>query len=416
MVCYDGGMTIEARRTIVTVNAGSSSIKVAVFAKDPTSAKVSQTFAISLSSIGQSMATLQLFDFAEPPRAEENLHVADYAAATRIIIKKLAEFIPASKVSAVGHRVVHGGMKHVNPTSVREISEADWQFIAQLDPEHTAPARHLINEFVRYAPDALQVACFDTAFFRDLPDVAKILPLPKKYYALGVRRYGFHGLSYMSLLGTFRKKAGDVAANGRVILAHLGSGASLAAVRMGKPIDTTMSFTPTSGVIMSTRSGDLDPNIFSFLHREHAISTEEFNRMTSFESGLLGVSGVSSDMHQLLDIEQENENARMAIDKFVRDIKKSIAALSATIGGIDSLIFSGGIGEQSSVLRGRICQDFAYLGIEIDEDLNNRHEFLISSEKSRVGVHVIPTDEAQMIAMQTINFLNAPNEGNNGSN
>lgn len=250
------------------------------------------------------------------------------------------------------------------------------------------------------------MACFDTAFFRDLPRVAKIIPIPKKYYEIGVRRYGFHGLSYTSLLSTFRDKAGETAANGRVILAHLGSGVSVTATRLGKPVDTTMGFSPASGIAMSTRSGDLDPTIFSFLHRQNNMSADEFDHMVNFESGLLGVSGVTGDMHSLLSLEEQNRDAAMAIELFVRDVKKSIGALATTLGGVDSLLFSGGIGEQSAVLRARICQGLEYMGIEISEVANERHSFLISAEHSRVGVHVIPTDEARVIALQTIESLN----------
>ena len=249
------------------------------------------------------------------------------------------------------------------------------------------------------------MACFDTAFFKDLPYVAKVVPIPKKYYSLGVQNYGFHGLSYTSLLGTFREKAGDVAANGRVVLAHLGSGASITATKLGKPIDTTMGFTPTSGLVMSTRSGDLDPNVFGFLHRQSNMSLEEFEQMVSEKSGLLGVSGNSGDMHKLLSIEDKNSDAKMAVELFVHRVKKSIGAFSAVLGGVDSIIFSGGIGEQSSVLRTRICQGLEYLGVELNQAMNEQNDFLISSGQSKVGVHVIPTDEAQVIATQTVKLL-----------
>lgn len=409
MVCYDGGMANEDAATIVTVNAGSSSIKIVIFSKDPASTKVSRLASLVLSGIGQPVSLLQIVRPDMPAQAEE-LHVANYTTGTSLIIEKLTEFMPVSNVLAVGHRLVHGGIKYTRPTPIKEISEADWQLLAGLDPEHTPAAHHLITQFLQFIPGALQVACFDTAFFQDLPYTAKIVPIPKKYYQAGMRRYGFHGLSYASLLDTFREKAGEEAVNGRVILAHLGSGASMAATYSGKPLDTTMGFTPTSGLVMSTRSGDLDPNVFSFLHRQDGMGLDEFTQMVSFESGLLGVSGISGDMQKLLGLEAQSSDAKAAVDLFVYNVKKSVGALSAILGGVDSLIFSGGIGEQSSVLRTRICQGLGYLGIEINETTNRQNDFLISSPQSRVGVHVIPTDEAQVIAAQTITLLNTSKE------
>lgn len=406
MVCYDKDMTIEAD-TIITVNAGSSSIKVGVFTRDESSAQVSRLVDISLNNVGYPSSTLQIVQLNGTTRAED-VQIPDHATGARLITEKLTDFVHMGRVLAVGHRLVHGGIKYTNATHVEDITERDWQNLEQLDTKHTPAAHCLVNHFTRYTPAALQIACFDTSFFQDLPHIARIVPIPKKYYAMGVRRYGFHGLSYTSLLGTFREKAGDVAADGRVIMAHLGSGASVTAMRYGKPLDTTMGFTPTSGLVMSTRSGDLDPNVFGFLHRQGNMSLEEFDQMVSGESGLLGVSGSSGDMHKLLSMEGEDEDARLAIELFVQSVKKSIGALSAVLGGVDSIIFSGGIGEQSSALRARICQGLEYLGIEISEVMNKQSDFLISSSQSKAGVHVIPTDEARVIAAQTIKFLSEP--------
>ena len=255
-------------------------------------------------------------------------------------------------------------------------------------------------------PNIPQVACFDTAFFHDLPRVAQILSLPRKYESAGLRRYGFHGLSYSYLQSAFTSLAGTGAVNGRVIYAHLGSGASLAATLNGKPVDTTMSLTPASGIMMSSRSGDLDPGVFGFLERR-GVNTDQFTHMVNHESGLLGVSELSADMQTLLEHETDNVKAKEAVSLFVYQIKKSIAALSATIGGLDSLIFAGGIGEQSPIIRSRVCQGLDYLGIEIDETKNQGNSQLISSNNSRVGVHVIPTDEAQIICQQVLHCIKA---------
>jgi len=397
-------MTVEAD-TIITVNTGSSSIKVTVFTREKSSKEVSRLVDLSLNNVGYPNSTLQVVQPNAPLHAED-VHAPDYATGARLITERLTDIIPMDRVLAVGHRLVHGGIKYTSATPIEEIAQDDWQNLEQLDPEHTPAARYLVDYFTRRIPSTPHVACFDTAFFNDLPYIAKIIPIPKKYYETGVRRYGFHGLSYTSLLNTFREKAGDMAADGRVIVAHLGSGASMTATHYGKPIDTTMGFTPTSGLVMSTRSGDIDPNVFGFLHRQNNMSLEQFEQMVSSKSGLLGVSGVSGDMERLLSVENENDDTKLAIKLFVHSIKKSIGALSATLGGVDSIIFSGGIGEQSSVLRARICQGLEYLGIDISEVMNKQNDFLISSSQSKVGVHVIPTDEAQVIAAQTIELLN----------
>lgn len=407
-ICYDRSMTIAAGN-IVTVNAGSSSIKLAVFAASSSSSELSRLLDLSISDIGQPMSTLQVTTPITPLQGKK-VSAPNYMTAAGILMDHLMRIVPPESVTSIGHRLVHGGGKYKSPTSMTNISDTDWKLLLQLDPEHALPARQLVTLFAQHYPSIPQVACFDTAFFHDLPHVAKIVSIPQKYYDMGVRRYGFHGLSYTSLLATFGEKAGEIAMNGRVILAHLGSGASLAATRSGKPVDMTMGFTPTSGVVMSTRSGDLDPSIFSFLHDQTGMSVNEFTHMVNFESGLLGVSGLTGDMHALLEAEGENSDAATAIERFVLDIKKSIGAFAATLGGIDSLIFSGGIGEQSSILRARICQDLKYMGIEIDRAANEKHAFLISAPHSNVGVHVISTDEAYVIASQTKSQLHKTSE------
>lgn len=394
-----------ASTAIVTVNAGSSSIKLAVFSVDAKGAALSRLLDIAASNIGQSVATLQTKHVAMDAKVEE-VHSPNYVIASDMILQKLAQTLPADTIMGIGHRLVHGGGRFAEPILLKDIADADWEYLSQLDSQHTPVARQIIARFAELYPSIPQVACFDTAFFDSLPEVAKLVPIPKKYYGMGVRRYGFHGLSYTSLLETFREKAGEAAVQGRVILAHLGSGASVTATQFGKPVDTTMGFTPASGVPMSTRSGDLDPNTFSFLHRQSNMTADEFDHMVNFESGLLGVSGTSGDMQTLLNLEDKNEDAAAAVELFVRDVRKSIGALTTVLGGVDSLIFSGGIGEQSSLLRGRICQGLGYLGIEVDEVANEQHSFLISTRESKVGVHVLPADEAHVIATQTMGLLN----------
>lgn len=390
---------IPKTENIVTVNAGSSSIKLTVFSH----LSMLRLLDVSVSGIGQEEAKVCITRRGGLEEDEER-HVIDHQAAANVLLEVLRREVSPESVGAIGHRLVHGS-GYDSPVLINAISDNDWTLLSHLDPNHTPLARLLVDEFMKYYPHTTQVACFDTAFFNDLPQVAKILPLPKKYRDAGVRRYGFHGLAYTSLLSTFRKNAGQVAADGRVILAHLGSGASVTATQHGKPVDTTMGFTPTSGVTMSTRSGDLDPAIYGFLHRENGMRGDEFDHMINFESGLLGVSNITGDMYSLLQMEAENEDAALAIELFVHDIKKAIGGYTALLGGIDSLIFSGGIGEQSAPIRGRICQGLEYLGIEIDEASNLAGEFLISSGGSGVGVHVIAADEAGVIAEQVVKVL-----------
>jgi acetate kinase len=249
------------------------------------------------------------------------------------------------------------------------------------------------------------VACFDTAFHHDLPRVAQLLPIPRRYEVQGVRRYGFHGLSYAFLMGELARLAGAEVAQGRVILAHLGNGASLAAVNRGKPMDTSMSFTPTAGVPMSTRTGDLDPGLVWYLARTEHMDAKGFNEMVNFKSGLLGVSETSSDMRDLLEHEKQDVRAAEAVALFCYQVKKWIGAFAAALGGLDTLVFAGGIGENAPPVRARICDGLGFLGIELDEKQNATNEGVISGKTSGITVRVIPTDEERMIARMVCGVL-----------
>jgi acetate kinase len=235
--------------------------------------------------------------------------------------------------------------------------------------------------------------------------VARLLPIPRRYEAQGVRRYGFHGLSYAFLMGELGRLGRAEAAQGRVILAHLGSGASLAAMRDGKSVDTSMSFTPTAGVLMSTRSGDLDPGLVWYLARTDKMSAKQFNEMVNFQSGLLGVSETSSDMRDLLDRETQDVRAAEAVSLFCYQVKKWIGAFAAALGGLDTLVFAGGIGENAPTVRTRICDGLGFLGIELEEKRNVKNEGLISAADSRVAVRVIRTDEELVIARSVTDLL-----------
>jgi acetate kinase len=273
------------------------------------------------------------------------------------------------------------------------------------DPEHLPEEILLTEAFHRRFPGLPQVACFDTAFHHDMPGVARRLPIPRRYEAQGVRRYGFHGLSYQYLVGELARLAGKEAAQSRVVLAHLGNGASLAAVRGGKSIDTSMGFTPMAGVPMSTRSGDLDPGLLWYLAHTENMSAKQFNEMVNFQSGLLGVSETSSDMRDLLEREAQDVRAAEAVALFCYQVKKWVGAFAAALGGLDTLVFAGGIGENAPAVRTRICDGLAFLGIELEEKHNLANAGVISSETNRVSVRVIRTDEEWMIASTVCRVL-----------
>ena len=266
------------------------------------------------------------------------------------------------------------------------------------DPEHMPDEISLIEAVLHRFPHVPQAACFDTAFHHDLPRAAKLLPIPRRLEAQGVRRYGFHGLSYAFLMEELARIAGVEAAQGRVVLAHLGNGASLAAVQHGKSVDTSMSFTPSSGVPMSTRAGDLDPGLVRYLAQTEGMDAKQFNEMINFQSGLLGMSETSSDMRDLLRKEAGDARAAEAVAVFCYQVKKWIGAFAAALGGMDTLVFSGGIGENSPVVRARICEGLGFLGVELDEKRNAKSEDVISAAAGRITVRVMRTDEEYMIA------------------
>ncbi len=329
----------------------------------------------------------------------------DHQAAVNVLMDWLEERIGRGELSAVGHRVVHGGPRYTEPQRITpEMVEALHQ-LEPFDPEHLPEEIQLTEAFFHRFPDLPQVACFDTTFHRDLPQVARLLPIPRRFEARGVHRYGFHGLSYAYLMEELARVAGKEAAQGRVILAHLGNGASLAAVRAGHPIDTSMAFTPTAGIPMSTRSGDLDPGLVWYLNRVENLNSRQFNHMVNFESGLLGISETTSDMSELLKREPTDSRAAEAVAIFCYQVRKWIGAFAAALGGLDTLIFSGGIGENAAPVRLRSCEGLGFLGIELDPQQNDAHAAVISTAASRVAVRVMHTDEESMIATTVCRVL-----------
>jgi acetate kinase len=324
-------------------------------------------------------------------------------AAMNALLDRLETQPIFASVKAVGHRVVHG-MKHSKPERITPKLLAELRRITPYDPDHLAREIGLIEALATRHPKLPQVACFDTAFHRSMPRVAKLLPIPRSYAAKGVQRYGFHGLSYAYLMEEL-SRLDPVAAQGRVVLAHLGNGASIAAVCRGKSIDTSMGFTPAAGLVMGTRSGDLDPGLLSFFTRTERMTPAQFERMVNHESGLLGVSGSSSDMRDLCARESSDIRAAEAVDLFCYQAKKWIGSYAAALGGVDTLVFAGGIGEHAPLIRKRICEGLGFLGISLDRKRNAKNAPLISTDAGRVKVRVIRTDEELMIARYVIRVL-----------
>jgi acetate kinase len=380
---------------ILTINGGSSSIKFALFRAGE---KLERILEGAIERIGLSESSLRVKGLSPPDNFSRSVTAPDHTVAVGVLMDWIEERIGRGALAGVGHRVVHGGPKYCEPQRITAEMIEELHRLSPFDPDHLPEEILLTEAFHRRFPDLPQVACFDTAFHHDLPRVARLLPIPRRYEAQGVRRYGFHGLSYAFLMGELARVAGSEAAQGRVVLAHLGNGASLAAVRNGESIDTSMSFTPTAGVPMSTRSGDLDPGLIWYLARTEQMSAKQFNEMVNFQSGLLGVSETSSDMRDLLEHETEDVRAADAVALFCYQVKKWIGAFAAVLGGLDTLVFAGGIGENAPPVRARICKGMGFFGIQLEEQRNAANEEVISAASSRVAVRVIRTDEERMIA------------------
>ena len=394
------GTTSPRIASVLAINGGSSSVKFAIH-EAGTSPAVS--FRGRVDRIGQTGTTLT---WSGPDGGWETgrVDVVDHDAAAIWLIEWLEAREEFAAVRAVGHRVVHG-MAHTEPERVTPELLDELRRATPYAPEHLPREIELIEAFRERHPHLPQVACFDTAFHGMMPRVATLLPIPRRYQAKGVQRYGFHGLSYAYLVEELARVAGPEAAHGRLILAHLGNGASLAAVREGTSIDTTMGFTPAAGLVMGTRTGDLDPGLVSFLAHSEQMTAPQFHQMINHESGLLGVSEISADMRDLLAREADDVRAAEAVALFCYQAKKWVGAFTAALGGLDTLVFSAGIGERSASIRARICQGLDFLGVELHDGRNAAHAQVISAEGSRVTVRVIPTNEELMIARSASRVL-----------
>jgi acetate kinase len=389
-----------SRELILTVNGGSSSIKFALYER----ASLQRRLHGILERIGVAGTKLTVEGENAAQTVDCGPEVRDYGTAAQFLIDWLQHQPEFESLAAVGHRVVHG-MRHSAPELVTEELLDELRLIQSYDPEHLPGEIKLIELFQRRHPRLRQVACFDTAFHSKLPRVATLLPIPRRFEAKGVRRYGFHGLSYAYLMAELERLGDPAARSGRIVLAHLGNGASMAAVRDGQSVDTSMAFTPTSGLPMSTRSGDLDPGLVGFLANTERMTATQFAHMVSLESGLLGVSGSSSDVRDLLAREATDAHAAEAVELFCYQAKKWLGAFAAVLGGIDTLVFAGGIGENSPLIRERICGGLGFLGIEVDTQRNANNAAVISGDAGRVRVRVICTDEEIMIARAVADTL-----------
>jgi acetate kinase len=389
-----------ARPCVLTINGGSSSIRFAVYEASDTPRRRLDG---KIDRIGLSGTKLIANDRARRLEVPLPRSAANHRSAVGFLLDWLEAQPVFESIDAVGHRVVHG-MKHSEPEPITSKLLAELHRITPYDPDHLPREIALIEAFRQRCPTLPQVVCFDTAFHRTMPRVAKLLPIPRRYAAKGVERYGFHGLSYAYLMEELAR-IDPAVVKGRVILAHLGNGASLAAVRDGQSIDTSMGFTPAAGFMMSTRTGDLDPGLSYYLARTERMTAAQFQQMVNHKSGLLGVSGTSSDLRDLLARERKDARAAEAVALFCYQVRKWIGSFAAALGGLNTLVFAAGIGENSAVIRERICAGLGFLGIEMNATRNAKHASIISTDAGRVTVRVIRTDEELMIAKSVTRLL-----------
>jgi acetate kinase len=382
---------------ILCLNSGSSSLKFALYQLE--AASDTSLAEGSVERIGLPIGRLWVHDQASGAAVDEPGTFHDHQAAVEAAFAAMEKLqLPA--LDAVGHRIVHGGADHIAPEQVDARLLEDLRRLVPYAPLHLPPEIQGIEAVTARFPQLPQVACFDTAFHRRMPELAQRFPLPRAIWDEGVRRYGFHGLSYEYIIDQVGART-----LGRAVIAHLGNGASMAAVRNGQPLDTTMGFTPTGGFMMGTRTGDLDPGLLIYLLIERGYDATTLEQLVNDQSGLLGVSGISPDMKTLLDQRAHSAHVAQAIDMYCYQLRKTIGALTTVLGGLDTLVFTGGIGEHAAPVRGEVCRGLAYLGIQLDAQQNERHAGIISSQESPCTVWVVPTNEDLMIARHTRTLL-----------
>ena len=387
---------------ILTINSGSSSIKFSLYVLGETERLV---LSDELGRIGVSQGFWEAFDDGGQQLTAQKLNLPDHEAALKVLFAWLQDHEAGKDLDAVGHRLVHGGPAHVKPQLVSAALIEDLKHLIPLAPDHLPDEIKGLSAVHRHFPDLPQVACFDTAFHRRMPEVAQRYALPGSFFHEGLRRYGFHGLSYEYIWQELAKEAGAEIASGKLVIAHLGNGASLVALEGGRSLDTTMGLTPTGGLMMGTRSGDLDPGVILYLLQEKGMSPAAVNQLLNHQAGLLGASGISWDMKDLLAKEVTQAEAALAVELFCYQARKFAGALAAALGGLDTLVFTGGIGEHSAVIRERICAGLQFLGVDLDGDLNKENSAVISKKSSPVAVRVMKTNEELMIARHTRDLL-----------
>jgi len=400
------------RARVLTINGGSSTLKFAVFEwnEDAQGASPPQrAVSGSIDRIGEAGSRLRAKGPWLGAPVEEDVLAPDARAAAERMVAWLDGRGGLAGIAAVGHRVVHGGDRHSASERVTPALIDALRALSPLDPDHMPGGIALLEAVRRRLPAVPQVACFDTAFHHGMPEVARRLPIPRRYEAMGLRRYGFHGLSYAYLMEELARLAGAEAGSGRIVLAHLGSGASLAAVAGGRCRDTTMALTPASGLVMGARSGDLDPGLLVHLVRAEGLDADALDALVNRRCGLLGVSETSADMRDLLAREKDDRRAADAVALFCYAVKKGIGAYAAALGGLDTVVFAGGIGENAPEVRRRVCEGLGFLGLTLDEAGNAVSPMpraaVISEEGSPVRVWVIPTDEESMIVKEVRRVL-----------
>jgi acetate kinase len=394
-------MTVPLQKHVWTINRGSATLKSALYAAGNHDELL---LSMTVDQAGDTGSRLKISDPSGTDLLDSPVDGRDPNAALDVILGWLGEHGFLSGLAAAGHRLVQGGPRHKEPQRITPEFLSEIEKFAPLDPDHLPAAIRGIQFISKRFPQLPQVACFDTAFHSSLPQVARMYALPRRLYDQGIFRYGFHGLSYEYVMRELRALEGELA-NGRVIIAHLGSGASMVAVKQGKSIDTSMGLTPLEGLVMGTRSGDVDPGALLYLLEHGKMSAKQANRLVNQESGLLGVSGTTGDMKVLLQTMQQDARAAEAVDLFCYRVKKYIGAYAAVLGGLDALVFAGGIGERAPEVRMRACDGLDFLGIRLDAAGNDANAAIISSQQSRVRVRVIKTNEDQMIVRHVSSVL-----------
>ena len=385
---------------VVVLNAGSSSIKFCTFRRDD--GQLERGLRGQVSGLGTVPRVVARRGATVVADRELSAGSMSHAKALGILLDFLREELHGETIVGVGHRVVHGGLEFMAPTRVDAGILGRLDRYVPLAPLHQPHNLAAIRLMLERLPGVPEIACFDTAFHRTVPEVAQLFALPPRFAEAGVRRYGFHGLSYeyvASVLPALDQRA----AAGRTVVFHLGNGSSMCAMSGGRSVATTMGFTAVDGLPMGTRTGALDPGVLLFMFDELGMGVREVERLLYHESGLLGMSGLSSDMRELLA--SDSPAARLAVDVFVYRARRELGSLVAALGGLDAVVFTAGIGENQPEVRERICRDAAWLGVEVDPEANRRHGPRISTAASRVSAWVVPTDEETMIARHVARLL-----------